>query len=146
MMSIGFGVDSGNGLLYSTQKGVAVPKPSKHVVLSMKEIGNRLRALRQARDMTQAELARALGTQQTAISQVELGNRGLTVQQVVKLAKALRVSTDAVLGPSNGSQDEALPRDRKLISRLRQIERLPRAEKQALLRTIDAFLKSSQVA
>jgi len=117
----------------------------KHVVLSKGEIGQRLRALRQAQEMTQVQLARVLGTQQTAISQVELGNRGLTVQQVVKLAKALRVSTDAILGPRDGSQ-QGLPRDRKLLRRIRQIERLPRAEKQALLKAIDAFLKSSQVA
>lgn len=123
-----------------------MPRPPKQVVLSRKDIGARLRALRKARDMTQVELAEVLGTQQTAISQVEIGNRGLTVQQVVKLAKALRVSTDAILGPRNGAAPEDLPNDRKLLRRLRQIERLPKAEKQALLKTIDAFLKSSQVA
>jgi hypothetical protein len=56
------------------------------------------------------------------------------------------VSTDAILGPSSSGGEDSLPRDRKLIRRLRQIEKLPKAEKQALLRTIDAFLKSSQVA
>jgi transcriptional regulator with XRE-family HTH domain len=96
--------------------------------------------------MTQAQLAKVLGTQQTAVSQVELGNRGLTVQQVVKLATALRVSTDAILGPANGTPRVDMPTDRRLLRRLRQIERLPKVERQALLRTIDAFLKSSQVA
>lgn len=123
-----------------------MPTPPKTVVLPMKEIGARLRALRQARDMTQVELAKVLGTQQTAVSQVELGNRGLSVQQVVKLAKALRVSTDAILGPMNGAAREELPTDRRLLRRLRQIEQLPKVERQALLKTIDAFLKSSQVA
>src|SRR5581483_6232460 len=84
-------------------KEVLLPTPPKHVVLSRKEIGARLRALRKARGLTQAQLAKALGTQQTAVSQVEIGNRGLTVQQVVKLAKALKVSTDAILGPSSGA-------------------------------------------
>ena len=74
-----------------------MPKPPKHVVLSRKQIGQRLRALRQARDMTQVQLAAILGTQQTAISQVELGHRGLTVQQVVKLAHALQVPRERVL-------------------------------------------------
>ncbi len=96
--------------------------------------------------MTQTRFAKVMGTQQTAISQVELGNRGLTVQQVVKLAKALSVSTEAILGPTSKVSHEELPSDRKLLRRLRQIERLPGAEKQALMKTIDAFLKSSQVA
>ena len=126
--------------------GVNVPKPPKHQVVSMKDIGERLRSLRQARDMTQTQLAKVLGTQQTAVSQVELGNRGLTVHQVVKLATALQVSTDAILRPTNGSDPRELPKDRRLLRRLRQIEQLPKAEKQALLKTIDAFLKSSQVA
>jgi len=132
-------------ILHSVERST-VPTPPKSVVLSRKEIGDRLRALRQARNLTQVQLARILGTQQTAVSQVELGNRGLTVQQVVKLAKALRVSTDAILGPSNDSRQEDLPRDRKLLRRLKEIERLPKPEKQALLKTIDAFLKSAQVA
>lgn len=123
-----------------------MPTPPKQVVLSRKEIGTRLRAIRKARGMTQAQLAKALGTQQTAVSQVEIGNRGLTVQQVVKLAKAMKVSTDAILGPSNGAREDVLPNDRRLIRRLQQIEKLPKAEKQALLKTIDAFLKSAQVA
>lgn len=123
-----------------------MPTPPKNVVLSRKEIGDRLRAHRQARNLTQVQLARILGTQQTAISQVELGNRGLTVQQVVKLAKALHVSTDAILGPSRGSRQNELPRDRRLLRRLKEIERLPKPEKQALLKTIDAFLRSAEVA
>jgi len=123
-----------------------VPTPPKSVVLSPREIGDRLRALRQARSLTQVQLARLLGTQQTAISQVELGNRGLTVQQVVKLAKSLQVSTDAILGPPDGSSHEGLPRDRKLLRRLQQIEKLPKPDKQALMKTIDAFLKSALVA
>ncbi len=68
------------------------------------------------------------------------------MQQVVELAKALRVSADAILGPMNGAAREELPTERRLLRRLRQIEQLPRAERQALLKTMDAFLKSSQVA
>jgi transcriptional regulator with XRE-family HTH domain len=132
--------------LYSPRRGVTVPKPPKEVVLSRKGIGARLLSLRPTHDTTQVHLAKVLGTQQTAVSRVEPGNRGLTIQQVVKLAKALHVSTGAILGPTNGAPHDELPRDRRLLRRLRQIERLPRPERQALLRTIDAFLKSSRVA
>ena len=85
-----------------------------------------------------------LGTQQTAVSRVELGNRGLTVKQVLKVATALQVSTDAILRPVDGSPPDELPKDRRLVRRLRQIEQLPKVQKQALLRTIDTFLKSSR--
>jgi transcriptional regulator with XRE-family HTH domain len=133
-------------LLYSRPEKGTVPTPPKSVVLSKREIGERLRTLRQARGITQVRLAKMLGTQQTAISQVELGNRGLTIQQVVKLAKALAVPTDEILAQPNGASREGLPKDRRLLQRIRQIEKLPKTEKQALLKTIDAFLKSSHVA
>jgi transcriptional regulator with XRE-family HTH domain len=135
-----------SALILLPVKEQGVPKPPKHEILSKKEIGRRLRAVRQARGITQVQLAKVLGTQQTAISQVELGNRGLTIQQVVKLAKALNVSTDAILSQPRGTDHESLPKDRKLLQRIQRIERLPRSEKQALLKTIDAFLKSAQVA
>jgi transcriptional regulator with XRE-family HTH domain len=117
-----------------------MPTPSKISVVSKKEIGARLRALRQARGLTQAKLARLLGTQQTGVSQVELGNRGLTVQQVVKLAKVLRVPTDAILAQNNIGRDTLL-KDRRLLHRMQEIEKLPKEDKKALLKTIDAFLK-----
>src|SRR5512138_2205839 len=75
-----------------------LPRPPKEEVVSKKQIGERLRALRQARELTQAELAEILGTKHTNVSGVERGVRGLTVQQIVKLARALDVSPDAILG------------------------------------------------
>lgn len=133
-------------LILLTVKERGVPKPPKNAILSKREIGRRLRAVRQARGITQVQLAKVLDTQQTAISQVELGNRGLTIQQVVRLATALHVSTDAILGQPRRSDHDALPKDRKLLQRIQRIEKLPKPEKQALLKTIDAFLRSSQVA
>jgi transcriptional regulator with XRE-family HTH domain len=119
-------------LLQAKERGV--PKPPKNAILSKQEIGWRLRAVRQVRGATQAQLERVLDTQQTAISQVELGNRGLTIQQVVKLAKALHVSTDAILGQPRKSDHAALPKDRNLLRRIQRIEKLPKPERQALLK------------
>lgn len=121
-----------------------MPKPPRRVALSKKEIGERLRKLRQESGITQVRLAKILGTQQTAISQVELGNRGL--HQVVRLAKALGVPTDSILAQPSSTSRDGFPRDRGLLLRVRRIERLPRTEKQALLKAIDAFLNGSQVA
>lgn len=123
-----------------------MPTPSKISVVSKKDIGERLRVLRQARGITQTRLARLLGTHQTGISQVERGHRGLTLQQVVKLARVLETSTDELLALGDHAHVQALPKDRQILKRMRQIEKLPRPDRQALIKTIDAFLKSSQVA
>ena len=117
-----------------------VPRPPKEEVVSKKQIGERLRALRQARELTQAELAEILGTKHTNVSGVERGVRGLTVQQIVKLARALDVSPDAILG--NGSKG-TLPKQAlsgRAPRRLERIQSLPRSKQRVLFEIVDAFL------
>lgn len=61
-------------------------------------IGERLARLRSKREMTQVELAKALGVSQAMLSRYEKGEVRLTAPAVVKIAKALKVSTDELLG------------------------------------------------
>jgi transcriptional regulator with XRE-family HTH domain len=133
-----------NHSLYSPAKGEPVPRPARSIVLSKKEIGERIRALRSQRALSQVELADALGTYQTVISAVERGVRGLSLQQVVRLAKTLKVSPDAILG--QGRPEEGPVKDRRFAKRLQQIDRLSKRQKQALLVTLDNFLKGAGVS
>jgi transcriptional regulator with XRE-family HTH domain len=131
--------------ILASAEGDTVPRPPKETVLSKKEIGARLRTVRQERDVTQARLAEILGTNQSHVSNVERGDRGLTIQQLVKICRALRVSPERILG--SGGAIEARPlKDRRILRRLGLIEKLPKNDRQALLKTIDAYLKSSRVA
>jgi len=117
-----------------------VPKPSKISVISYRDIGARVRALRQEHGLTQAKLAGLLGTTQTALSEVERGNRGLTVQQVVKLARALKTSPNELLGETNGQARR--PQSRKILHRLHLIEQLPPPQQDAVLKVIDDIVKA----
>lgn len=117
-------------------------RPAKTVTVSKKDLGSRLRAFRQQRGITQVELALAMRLTQSNISAIERGARGITIHQVVELARILHVSTDEILGLSTtmGSKDTRSPKDRRFLRRLQLIDRLPKRDQQALLRTIDAFL------
>jgi transcriptional regulator with XRE-family HTH domain len=99
-----------------------------------------MRVLRERRGLTQAELANTLGITQSNVSDMERGVRGLTVHQVVKLAKALRVSADEILSGPNGSDGGKGPRSLKLLRRLRRIEQLPEPRQRAVLKVLDALL------
>ena len=92
--------------------------------------------------MTQVELARALGTHQASLSQVERGIRGLTVQQVVKIARALRVSPDRLLGAGSRNGPAPFSRNERLMRRVRRIEQLPAEQQDAAIKMLDAFLES----
>ena len=121
-----------------------MPRPPKQVLFSKKEVGQRIRDLRDARSLTQIELATAIGVTQSNLSAIERGARGLTVHQVVKLARALKASTDDILNPrgKEAPAEKGLPDDRRFVRRLQKIDQLPRRDQQALLRTIDAYLKA----
>lgn len=102
----------------------------------------RIRALREERGLTQAALALELGLTQSNVSAMERGDRGVTIHQAVKLAEILAVSVDDLLTGTGSTRGASMrPRgDRRFRKRLEQLEKLPKGDKQALLKTIDAFL------
>ena len=53
--------------------------------------GERLRELRRARQLSQEELAFRSGLTQTYVSQVEKGQRNISLRNIARLAKALEV-------------------------------------------------------
>jgi len=120
-------------------------RPPRDSKLSKREIGARMRALREERGLTQMALAEEMGLTQSNVSAMERGDRGVTIHQAVKLGRILRVSVDELLtGTSTARQENARPRqDRRFRRRLEQLESLPKGDKQALLKTIDAFLSKA---
>ncbi|MDE6471272.1 MAG: helix-turn-helix domain-containing protein [Eubacterium sp.] len=58
----------------------------------------RLKALREDRDLTQQNIAEVLFVKQTAISSYELGLRALPIDTLETLCKFYRVSADYILG------------------------------------------------
>ena len=123
-----------------------MPSGRKYVgSVDEKTIGARLRELRQQRGLTQAEVAQALGIDQSLISEYERGVVRLHGSLIVGLAKLLKVSTDQLLGVEKLKNGDILG-DRRFLRRLLQIEKLSRREKQLLLGTIDKFLKGAGVA
>jgi transcriptional regulator with XRE-family HTH domain len=128
-------------LLYSRgQGGHLVPRPPKNVSFSKKDAGERIRHIRESRDVTQVQLAKILGITQSNVSEMERGVRGITTHQVVRLAKALRVSIDEILVGGSATR-EKLPLGRvKLLRRVQRIERLPEPRQRVVLKFIDALI------
>lgn len=59
---------------------------------------DKITALRQDNDLTQSDIAKVLGTTQTAISKYELRQRKYTVEDIIKLCNYYRISSDDLLG------------------------------------------------
>ena len=103
-------------------------------------IGQRLARLRRERGITQAEIAEKLGIVQPMVSDYERGQLRLHGQLIVELSRLLGVSADEILGLEKPKTGGGSVKNRRLLRRLQQLEKLPRLDQQALLRTIDAFL------
>lgn len=61
----------------------------------------RLRDLREDKDMKQIEIADMLGIQQTVYSRYERGFQNIPIEHLLKLADFYNVSTDYILGRTN---------------------------------------------
>lgn len=118
-----------------------MPRRSAKIAAPEKLIGSRLVELRKRLGMPQVELAAKLGMSQSILSRYERGTIRLHGALVAGFAKALQVSADEILGLKEPKPNGGHP-NRRVLRRLEKIETLPRRKQQALLTTIDAFLKS----
>lgn len=71
-------------------------------------IGENIRRIRTERHMTQLALAEKSGVTVQMINQIEWGTKGLSVQTLMRIAKALSCSTDEILAEegNNGTFDK----------------------------------------
>jgi transcriptional regulator with XRE-family HTH domain len=62
------------------------------------DIGKRIEEIREQAGLSQSALARAIGTSQSAISQIEAGDRNPSFDMLRQIAKALGVSVPHLVG------------------------------------------------
>jgi len=114
--------------------------------LGMKErtiegFGERLNEIRRSRGMTQAELGKAAGVSNRVIAYYEQDGAQPPGAMLVDIAKALRVSTDQLLG-LKPAKEKTSPRTARLIKRLQKIEALRPADQRTVLKILDSLLAS----
>lgn len=88
--------------------------------------------------MKQMELAEKIGVHQSVLSEAERGDVRLHAAVIIRLAQALKVTTDEILGLKD--TQPAKPVSGRLLRRLERIETLPRAKQRVVLEMVDAFL------
>lgn len=104
-------------------------------------IGERIARFRKQKGLTQAELAQRIGIQRTLITDYEIGRLRLNADMIIRLAIALNISSDAILGLAEHKHTQTP--DLKLTRRFKDIQKLPPSQKRSLLNTIDAYLKAN---
>lgn len=106
--------------------------------------GERLAQLRKAAGYTQLELANEIGVSRRMIAYYEIQSDHPPTSLLPAMAKALRLTTDELLGAAP-IKKVARPTDSRLHRRLQQIEQLEPTEKRQVLQLLDAFIERGKL-
>lgn len=84
--------------LYSLSRMRITPSPATPgTVCDAKAVAARLRRLREEAGVTQSELARRLGTTQSAVARLEAGQQRLNLATIKRVAEALDCDAELVI-------------------------------------------------
>jgi transcriptional regulator with XRE-family HTH domain len=116
-------------------------KKRKDPPLSEEPFGQRLRRLRLAKGLTQAELGRTVGLSNRMVAYYEIQGGVPSSELFKSLAEALGVSMDALAGLERTPKRTAptATENPRLWRRLKRIEELPVHDRKAVLKMIDAM-------
>ena len=107
-------------------------------------VGEQIRRLRREKNFTQAELAERIGINKQNISRYESGKAEPRKSTLRKLAEVLEVTTEQLL--SRGTEGENdLPEDPRLLNLLREVDRLPEKDKEALIRLMNIVVREHRI-
>ena len=107
-----------------------------------KAVGGRIAQYRRDADLTQVQLADALGIPQPQLASYEIGRRRLPLSLIPQLARELAVGIEDLIGeePRPGGKRGPTP---KLLQQMERIQRLPRARQRFLMEMIETALQQS---
>jgi transcriptional regulator with XRE-family HTH domain len=126
-------------------RDLAVGSPS--IMSKQKEpqtdFGARLIALRKQRGITQSDLAQAAGTTQRMISHYESTAGFPTAPAIPKLAQALGITTDELLGVEKPKRAKLVigdkPETRRLWRQFQRLLALPEKDRRAVIRLLNSL-------
>lgn len=107
-------------------------------------IGANIRAVREQKQLSQKELAAAIGVAATQYSRVETGKVVPSVKTLIRIAKVLDVALEVLVNAPGNAAQEVTIKDKTLFDKVRLIDQLPAEEKAMILQVIDLALNKKK--
>jgi len=107
-------------------------------------LGQRFSRIRKRRGFTQAGLSRDTGIAQNLISEYESGKKRMYADVLGKLAGAMGVSADEVLGLKPAAGEDASPPRLRILRRVEKLQALPPWSQTHILKTLDMLIETAQ--
>jgi transcriptional regulator with XRE-family HTH domain len=108
-------------------------------------LGEKIKHARRQRKLTQVGLAEFVGINSNHLSRLERGIFQPSAEVLRALAGALEVSVDYLLSQGEEGPTEVHVADKSLVERIRLIEQLEPADRDALMRVIDSMLSKEKM-
>ena len=105
----------------------------------MSTFGKKLRECREAKGLSQKELAKLLNTSYSVIGKYERDEMQPSIEAAKKIAKLVDTTVGYLLSES---EQENVLKDPDMLKRLTEIEKMEEADKGHILSVIDGFIKS----
>lgn len=101
-------------------------------------IGEHITTLRKRKGLSQADLGKIIGTSGDIVGRYERDAMMPSIDVVIKLADALEVSIDFLVGKTS------MELDTKMLDRIQAIQKLGEQDQQYVFALLDAFLRDAR--
>lgn len=105
----------------------------------MSTFGKKLRECREAKGLSQKELAKLLNTSYSVIGKYERDEMQPSIEAAKKIAKLVGTTVGYLLGET---EEENILKDPEMLKRLNEIEKMDNEDKGSILKVLDGFIKS----
>ncbi|EDH6260726.1 helix-turn-helix transcriptional regulator [Salmonella enterica subsp. enterica serovar Agbeni] len=112
--------------------------------MDMSAFAERLRLLREARNLSQVRLAELLNVDPRVYNRWEKGASAPHLDTVVNIADVLQVSMDELVGRRSVTDDVKI-RNHTLHALWQKADMLPDSDQQALIAVLDSFVKKAMM-
>jgi len=104
------------------------------------DFGNKVAQLRKEKDLSRDELGEKVGTSGAIVGRYERGDMKPSIEIAAKIAEALDVSLDYLMGLAS---DQI--KDKKMVNRLEDIKKLPEKEREKIFDYIDLVIRDTKI-
>lgn len=108
------------------------------------DIGEKIRKIREAKGLSQKEVAATVGMDQSQYSKIEKGKTDPTTATLQKITAAIGVSLAEIFASDEAFKDVG-SYDRSLMEKLQLLEQLEEDEKQSVFKIIDGLVSKKRL-
>ena len=110
-----------------------------------RQISTNLRKIREEKGLSQKELAITIEVDPTQYSRLETGKSVPSLKTIIKIARALEVSIDAIVHGDLKTMQEVNVQDKTLLEKVKLIEELDDNQKNSLFTFIDTAIANKRL-